>query len=236
MAQLAPDAAVADLGAEPIDAADWSRLFGCHTLAVDDDPDALAALEKESDETGLGALLTVVRGDPRKPEVPGLAARGAALIQARLLPEALGFERSAEGLRELLDIDGVLVLYARTWLCAEVPGPVRELWERRAHGPIRSVKETLALFPALGFEPMTCEVVAASAWDEHYAQSEARLAALASGAGLHTPLGEALEALREEIRVHHEAGGRATSSIGCFVGRRVEPDSPPRWPRRGASE
>ncbi len=236
MAQLAPESLVVDVGSEPVDAAGWARIFGCRTVAVQDDADAVAALEREADETGLGELLAPRRGEPGSSELPGIGEGEVALLQAHGLADALGFERAAAGLRGLLAFDGILVLYARSWLRERVPEPVRSFWSSRSAGEIRTVKGTLALLPALGFEPICCELVSAAAWDEHYAQSEARLAALASGAAPSTPMGRALEALRDEIRIHHEAGGRAASTIGCFVGRRLEPNSPPRWPRRGASE
>ncbi len=234
MAGLRQESLAVFLGPDVHDAALWSRLFGCKTIVVDSDAAALQRLERDAEALGIGNLLSLHEMDPLAPELPDDDA-GANLVVAQGLATALGFDAAAEALRPRLGADGIVALFARTWVVPAVSDEVRSLWEARAKGPIRTVRETLERLSQIGYEPMACELVPASAWDEYYVKQDGFLAAMASGAGPETEAGRALASLREESRVH-EAGGRTSASAGWFVGRRVEPDSPPRWPRRGFGE
>lgn len=234
MALLTEESVVVHLGPFVRTASIWSAEFGCKTIAVDQDAPSLAALAKEAEQRGVAALVEGREGDPLARPVAGLAAP-VELIFAQGLAAVAGFDGALEAARPSLVTDGLLAVFQRTWIAPKVPDLVREYWTAHAVGAIRSVRDTLARFVQLGYEPMTCELIPAQAWDEHYEVAERQLAAIASGAGPETEAGKALASLREELKVH-QTGGRDSTSVGCFVARRVEPDSPPRWPRRGASE
>ncbi len=232
LASLRPESLAVYLGPGVQRAAIWSRLYSCKTLVVDSDPVAVASLMKDAEQLEVTDLLTVVEADPLSPKRTEIAPP-ADLIFTQGLASAVGFDAAVEAMRPLLITDGLLAVVERTWITPAVPDDVRRHWEAHTVGTIRTIKETLERFAQLGFEPMTCELVPAQAWDEHFERIEAQLQALSTGAD--SEAGKALVLLREEQKVH-DAGGRGSTSLGCFVGRRIEPNSPPRWPRRGFGE
>ncbi|HUB05390.1 MAG TPA: hypothetical protein VMB50_00225 [Myxococcales bacterium] len=233
LATLSPESLVVHLGPEVRHATLWAQVFGCRTLVIDAPP-ALEALRREAQALGVAELLELREGDPLAREQPELTP-AADLILAQGLAAAIGFDEALAALRPSLVTDGLLAVFQRAWITSDVAAEVKRYWEAHSAGPVRTLRDTLGQFTRAGYEPMTCELVPAPAWDEYYERADARLAALASGAGAETPEGRALADLREEMRIH-EQGGRVATSIGCFVGRRVEPNSPPRWPRRGFGE
>ena len=234
LADLRPESITAYLGPGVQKAALWARLWGCKTIVIDSDPVALEALGRDAEQLGVAELLTIHERDPASPKRPEITPP-AELIFAQGLAAAVGFDAGVEAMRPLLVTDGLLALFQRAWITPEVPDDVRRYWEAHTVGKIRTIKETMERFAELGFEPMTCELIPSQAWDEHFERVDTQLTTLSSGDGPETEVGKALAALREEQRVH-QGGGRGSTSLGCFVGRRVEPDSPPRWPRRGFGE
>ncbi|MHB8417108.1 MAG: hypothetical protein ACYDCL_03465 [Myxococcales bacterium] len=233
LANLSPESLVAHLGPSLSQVTLWPTVFGCRTIAVDAAA-PLEALRKEASLLRVDERVEWREGDPLA-RAPKELSPAADLIFAQGLAAAIGFDEALAAMRPSLVTDGLLAVFQRTWITRDVPAGVRQYWEAHSVGPVRTVRDTLGRFAAGGYEPMTCELVPAQAWDEHYERAEAQLAALASGAGPETEEGRALLELREEIRVHQE-GGKLSASVGCFVGRRVEPNSPPRWPRRGFGE
>ncbi len=234
LADLRPESLTAYLGPGVQKAGLWARLWGCPTVVIDSDPVALEALGRDAEQLGVTKLLTILERDPLSPVRPEISPP-AELIFAQGLASAVGFDAAVEAMRPLLVTDGLLALFQRTWITSDVPDEVKRYWEAHTVGKIRTIKDTLERFAELGFEPMTCELIPAQAWDEHFERVDAQLTTLSAGDGPDTAVGKALAALHEEQRVH-QAGGRGSTSLGCFVGRRVEPDSPPRWPRRGFGE
>lgn len=233
LANLSQDSLVVHLGPELRQAALWAQLFGCRTIAIDPGP-ALGALREEAEALGVAELMELREGDPLARAQPEISP-AADLIFAQGLAAAIGFDEALAALRPSLVTDGLLVVFQRAWITPDVPPEVRRYWEAHSVGPIRTLRDTLGQFTRSGYEPMTCELTPAAVWDDHYERADAQLAALSSGAGPETEEGRALAELREERRIHQE-GGRLSTSAGCFVGRRVEPNSPPRWPRRGFGE
>jgi len=145
----------------------------------------------------------------------GLEQRSLSLVIAPELVARAGFDGALAELRPFLETDGVAVLVARTFVGPDLPAPVRGFWETKQGGTLKSVKAFLARFAALGFEPLTSEILAEPGLSEHDR--------------------ELLDA--EPSTAQEPAGGsRRGTSLGLFVGRRVEAASPPRWPRRGGAE
>ncbi len=233
LANLSPDSLVVHLGPELHHAVLWAKAFGCRTIALDAGP-ALDAVAREAEALGVAQLVELRAADPLSRAIEEISP-AADLIFAQGLAAAVGFDEALAALRPSLVTDGLVALFQRAWVTAAVPAEVSGYWERHAVGAVRTIRDTLGRFTAGGYEPMTCELIPAQSWDEYYERAEAQLAALASGAGPETPEGRALAELREEMPVHQQ-GGKLSTSVGCFVGRRVEPNSPPRWPRRGFGE
>lgn len=234
LAGLRPESVTAYLGPGVERAGLWAKLFGCRTVVVDRDPAGLAELGRNADRLGVAKLLSIHELDPLDPQATAVP-EGCDLILAQGLAGAVGFDAALETLRKRLATYGLLAVYQRAWITRQVSPEVRRYWEPRTVREIRTVRDTLERFPALGLEPITCELVPARAWDEHYERVEGQLAALCALDGPETEVGRALAATREAQRVH-QAGGKDCTSIGCFVGRRVEPGAPPRWPRHGSGE
>jgi hypothetical protein len=234
LSDLRPESLTVYLGPGVQKAGLWSRLFGCKTIVVDSDPVALAALARDAEQLGVSDLVAIQELDPLSAKQPEISPP-AELIFAQGLASAVGFDAALEAMRPLLVTDGLLAVFQRAWITPNVPDEVRRYWEAHTVGPIRTIKETMERTTQLGFEPMTCELVPAQAWDEHFERVEAQLSALSANGGSETEIGKALARLHEEQKIH-QAGGRGSTSLGCFVGRRVEPNSPPRWPRRGFGE
>jgi hypothetical protein len=154
-----------------------------------------------------------------------------ALIVAPDLARQLGLEQSLQQLRPYLRFDGAMGLVCRAWLQDEVSGAVRDFYGRHHAGELRSVKDTLASVGPLGYEPLTVELLPEEVWAEHYRRLGVELAKT-------TPEqlrdSEALLAASEELLLNTTHGRETT--LGLFVGRRLDPDAPPRWPRRGFSD
>ncbi len=208
------------------------RFFGCRTVVIDRDAVTRERLERDARAAGVAERFEVRDLDPLAAAPPDIGG-GADLLLAEGLAAARGLSAAAQALRPLLAEDGLLALHLRVALGREVPEQVRRYWEARWSGPLRTVPETLARLSSLLLEPMTCELLAPAAWDAWYAEQERFLIAMGDRDGDGTGgAGRALADLREERRVH-EAGGRTSTASGWFVGRRVIPGAPPRWPVRG---
>jgi hypothetical protein len=156
----------------------------------------------------------------------------AALIVAPEMARLTGFDASLAQLRTYLRFDGTVGLVCRAWLGGEVPAPVRDFFGRRHAGELRAVKETLSSLGPQGYEPLTVELLPEEAWVEHYRLLGDALAKLSPN---DVRASEALLADSEELTLL-TAQGRTTTTLGLFVGRRLDPDAPPRWPRRGFAD
>ena len=145
-----------------------------------------------------------------RPDLEGIPKRSLSLIVAPEIVEQVGLDAALEQLRSALETDGVLALVLRTANGDGVPEEQQALWERRQHGPLGSIMHVLGRFSALGLEPMTAEFPSARG------EPKGQVTVTAGSGG---PLAA-------------EHGVR----MGLFIGRRVEPGSPPRWPRRAGME
>jgi hypothetical protein len=153
------------------------------------------------------------------------------LIVAPELAPKEGFELSLQKLRPHLRFDGTVGLVCRAWMQESVSGPVREFYGRHHAGDLHSVKETLAGLGSLGFEPLTVELLPEEVWSEHYRKLGVDLA---KNSPEQMRESEALLIANEELLLNTSHGRETT--LGLFVGRRLDPDAPPRWPRRGFSD
>jgi hypothetical protein len=153
------------------------------------------------------------------------------LIICPELARQQGFDQSLQQLRRHLRFDGAVGLVCRAWLQDEVSGAVRDFYGRQHQGEIRSVKETLSSMGPQGFEPLTVELLPQDVWVEHYRQLGVTLAKVSPQEMRES---EELLTANEELLLNTTHGRETT--LGLFVGRRLDPDAPPRWPRRGFSE
>lgn len=153
------------------------------------------------------------------------------LIVAPELASRQGLEESLQQLRPHLRFDGVVGLICRAWLQDEVSGAVRDFYGRQHAGELRSVKETFASMGPHGYEPLTVELLPEEVWAEHYRRLGVELAKTSPEQLRES---ESLLAANEELLLNTTHGREST--LGLFVGRRLDPDAPPRWPRRGFSE
>ena len=153
------------------------------------------------------------------------------MIVAPQLAGKEGFEPLLQKLRPHLRFDGTVGLVCRAWMQESVSGPVREFYGRHHAGDLRSVKETLAVLGPLGYEPLTVELLPEEVWSEHYRKLGVDLAKVTPEQMRES---EALLIANEELLLNTSHGRETT--LGLFVGRRLDPDAPPRWPRRGFSD
>jgi hypothetical protein len=169
------------------------------------------------------------------PDLAAFEAEGGTedygLIVAPDLARELGFEVSLQRLRSRLRFDGAVGLICRAWLQDEVGREVRDFYQRQNAGELRSVKKTLASLGQHGYEPLTAELLPEDLWAEHYRRLGVLLANTSEeqiGAS------ELLRVASEELLLNTTHAREST--LGLFVGRRLDPDAPPRWPRRGFSD
>jgi hypothetical protein len=156
----------------------------------------------------------------RRASLDGLAAQRHGLIVAPELVAERGLDAALGLIRPPLETDGVCALVVRVFVGSEAPEPLRKHWEAKLKDQLRSVKATIARLSALGFEPMTCELLGEPALSEH----DAKL------------LAEAQRGAQGGASAEAKAGVRHGTALGLLIGRRVEPGAPPRWPRRGGGE
>jgi len=159
----------------------WAQEFGCRVRVVDADAGVGAALGREAAARNCTERVVFQQGDPLAVKDLGLETEAFSVIYAHGLAEAHGFGEASAALRPYLEPDGLGIL---------------------RHQTKGRIKETIGLFPKQGYEPITCELLAAPA----------------------------------PTAPPHGKKARAASVEGWFVGRRVEADGPPRWPRRRSSE
>jgi hypothetical protein len=161
-----------------------------------------------------------------------LEEEAAGLIVAPQMARAEGLDATLQRLRPFLRYDGTVGIVCRAWLLEQVPSAVRDFFGRQHAGELRTTKETLANLEQQGYEPLTVELLPEDDWVEHYRRLGESLAKMAPEG---VRASESLSADSEELALF-SAGGRTTTTLGLFVGRRLDPDAGPRWPRRGFSD
>ncbi len=152
-------------------------------------------------------------------DLEGVSKRSLGLIVAPELVEQVGLEKALKELRPALETDGVLALVARAAIGDAMPEAERTLWEQRQHGPLETVMQVMSRFTAIGLETLTVEMFPLTG-------------KLAPVAAQDAPAGDDAEA-PSGPKARGVYGG---VGLGLFIGRRIEPGSPPRWPRRAGME
>jgi hypothetical protein len=177
-------------------------------------------LGKPADRSAAALEEIVSRSVEAREGLEGIEERSIGLLVAPELGHDKGLEGAFAAARAVLETDGVVATVVRVFLGAEVPEPLKSYWAKKQPGGVRSVKSAFGRVSAAGFEPLTCELLEEPALSEHDREL----------------LSEAKRGVRGEAVVEAEAGLRHGVSLGLVVGRRIEPGSPPRWPRRGGGE
>jgi hypothetical protein len=116
----------------------WAEEFGCRVRVIDADAGVGAALEREAVARNCIDRVEFRQADPLGLKDLGLEAEGFSVIYAHDLAGARGFGEASAELRPFLEADGLGILRHRTK---------------------GRVKETIALFPKQGYEPITCELL-----------------------------------------------------------------------------
>ena len=204
----------------------WRNLFGEDALrrllrvAALGEEERVVWLGKREDHVAVGLEQVMGRPVEARDALDAIEERALGLLVAPELAHELGLDAALKLARPKLETDGVIATVARVFVGAEVPEPLKAYWDKKQPEAVRSVKAALARMAALGFEPLTCELLKEPELSEHDREL----------------LSEARRGVRGEATAEAESGIHHGISLGLVVGRRVEPGSPPRWPRRGGGE
>ncbi|MCY1077417.1 SAM-dependent methyltransferase [Archangium lansingense] len=223
VAQLEEGGRVLELGCGPSGPASvvLAQEFGCSVVAADADETMLIHMRDRVRSLGLDGRVDVRRVDLRKP-VFREGEFDAILCQGRMfmaLPDAFGT------LRPLLAHQGRLGITYPVRVGRVTPRAVLEFWERRLGAPLLLPRELLQHLALAGFEPESVESLQDAELDAFYRELEPLLAKASA---------EQSVWLREEMALHRENNGKATSSYAFAVGRRREPgEKPPATRDRG---
>jgi hypothetical protein len=198
-----------------------AKEIDCEVTLADTDDAVLRTLDERVKAGGLTKQVHTQK-------VPGYASLpfeegslDGILVLGRLL---MGLNDAAAKLRPYLALRGRLVL---TWPVKVGLRPAKaslDFWEKRLGTALMTPRETLMAVEKHGYEPETIETPAELEMDEFYRSVEA-------GLGKAPP--EAAAALKQEIDVHRDAGGRSGVAIALLVARRKEPGERPPAARDG---
>ncbi|HSP79977.1 MAG TPA: methyltransferase domain-containing protein [Myxococcaceae bacterium] len=195
--------------------------FGCSVVAADSDEAMLASLQERVRLLGLQGRVEVRRVEPSQPGLPE-GEFDAVLCQSRIL---LPFPEALRSFRPLLGRDGRVGLTYPVRVGRVVPRAVLDFWERRLGLPLPSPHELLSLLSQSGFEPESVESLQDAELDLLYGELAPQLEKAPP---------ERASFLREEMALHHEQNGKASSSYAFVIARRKEDgERPPASRDRG---
>jgi hypothetical protein len=198
-----------------------AKEIDCEVTLADTDDAVVRTLDERVKAAGMGKLVHAqkVPGYTSLPYEEG--SLDGILVLGRLL---MSLNDAAAKLRPYLALRGRLVL---TWPVKVGLRPAKaslDFWEKRLGTPLLTPRETLMMVEKHGYEPETIETPAEIDIDEYYRSVEAGLAKAPA---------EAAAALKQEIDVHRDAGGRGGVTIALLVARRKEPGERPPAARDG---
>jgi hypothetical protein len=204
----------------------WRGLFGedalrrLARLAGLGETERVVWLAKGEERAAVALEKVIGRAVETREGLEGIEPDALGLLVAPDLAHERGLDAALSLVRPVLEIDGVFATVTRVFVGADVPEPLKAYWDKKQPEAVRSVKATLGRLAALGFEPLTCELVEEPTLSEHDREL----------------LSEARRGAKGEATAEAEAGIHHGVSHGLVVGRRVDPGAPPRWPRRGGGE
>ncbi len=211
VAQLEEGGRVLDLGCGPSGSSSvvLAQEFGCSVVASDSNEAMLASLQERVRLLGLQGRVEVRRVEPSQPDLPE-GEFDAVLCQSRTL---LPFAEALRSFRPLLGRDGRVGLIHPVRVGRVVPRAVLDFWERRLGSPLPSPSNLLFILSQSGFEPESVESLQDAELDLLYGELASHLEQAPS---------ERTSFLSEEIALHREQNGKASSSYAFVVARRKE--------------
>lgn len=221
-AHWAPGPRILELGASPA-AGLMATTLKATVTAVDSDPRAVDGLKERLKVAGLADKVAVKQVawntlPFKEQEFDGIVGLGKLIAPP---------EQAAVGLRRLLAPKGRLVI---TWPVKVGRNPVQsalDFWHARVGQPLQLPREALMSVERHGFEPETIETVGEPELDEYYRELEAVLDRQPPDAAMQ------VKAMKEEIALHRNLGGRTGVTIALIVARRKEPGERPPASRDG---
>ncbi|MBL8952865.1 MAG: SAM-dependent methyltransferase [Myxococcaceae bacterium] len=197
-----------------------AKELGCDVTLADGDDVVCKALEGRVAAAGVSDRVKVQKLSMTAPAVPDGSQDGILLLGRLWAP----LDETATKLRRFLALRGRLVM---TWPVRVGLRPAKaalELWEKRVGSPLQSPRECLMSVEKHGFEPETIETPSEADLDDYYKSVEATLAKAPP---------ESAKALKAEIEVHRDAGGKSGVTLALMVARRKEPGERPPAARDG---
>jgi serine/threonine-protein kinase HipA len=148
-------------GAGTLILADW---YKTKITAVDFSAPFLAELQSHAKAHGLDHLIRTEEGDIGDLKWP---AASIDLLWSEGAAYNLTFEGALKAWRPLMAPNGLAVISEISWFTDEIPGPVREYWEK-AYPAIASEPENLRRAAAAGYEVLGIHRLPSQAWWTHY--------------------------------------------------------------------
>jgi hypothetical protein len=196
--------------------------LACDVTLAESEDASLKALEQRVASAGVSGRVKVQKvamslSSLSFPE----GSQDGVLVLGRLLAP---LDEAAPKLRRFLALRGRLVL---TWPVRVGLRPNKaalEFWEKRVGTPLQSPRECLMSVERHGYEPETIETPSEADLDEYYQSVEASLAKAPA---------EAQKALKAEVDLHKDTGGKSGVTLALLVARRKEPGERPPAARDG---
>jgi hypothetical protein len=198
-----------------------AKELDCEVTLADTDDAVLRGLDERVKAAGMSKLVHTQKLSSYTTLPFEEGSQDGILVLGRLL---MPLEEAASKLRKYLALRGRLVF---TWPVRVGLRPAKaslDFWEKRIGTALMTPRETLMAVEKHGYEPETIETPNESELDDFYRSVEA-------GLGKAPP--EAAAALKQEIEVHRDAGGRGGVTIALLVARRKEPGERPPAARDG---
>jgi hypothetical protein len=131
-------------------------------------------------------------------------------------------EDAAAALREVLTAGGRFAATVPCRIGLNAPQGVLDYWTERLGYPLASPANQLQTMERSGFEPLACEALPDSLWDDHYKIVDAGLTKV-SGAD-----GDAVRSeMKRELDIFRREGGRQSMTYALVIARRKEPNEKP---------
>ncbi len=163
--ELAENPCIVDLGsgtgAGTLILADW---YKTKITAVDFSAPFLAELRSHAKAHGLDHLIRTEEGDIGDLKWP---AASIDLLWSEGAAYNLTFEGALKAWRPLMALNGLAVISEISWFTDEIPGPVREYWEK-AYPAIAGETENSRRANAAGFEVFGIHRLPTQAWWTNY--------------------------------------------------------------------
>jgi SAM-dependent methyltransferase len=194
-----------------------AREYGCNTTCLDEDPSALTLLTQRATGDGVAARIETRTGTFQTVKLEETSFD--AVVAEGLI---WNLSEAAVALRGVLAPGGRFAATVPCRVGLNAPQGVLDFWSKRLGYPLITPANQLQTLERTGYEPLACEALPDTLWDEHYKIVEAGLSKLTG------PEGEALSVeLKRELDVFRREGGRHSMTYALIIARRKEPNEKP---------